>query len=87
MTGWHVAMSAALMLLVAAGLALAANAGALAFRSARRTALLVTGLAVVIGLSLALLFSLSAPWRGPLVVSGGPIDSVVDDLSSGFFTG
>jgi hypothetical protein len=73
--------------LVAAGLALAANAGALTFRSAARTALLVTGLAAVIGLSLALLFAIGAPWRGPLIVNGGPIDAVVHDLGSGFFTG
>jgi hypothetical protein len=71
--------------LVAGGLALAVNAGALTIRSALRTSLLVGGLAVVIGLSLALLFSLGAPWRGPLVVSGGPIDHVVADLQSGFF--
>ena len=56
--------------LVAGGVALIANAGALAFRSSVRTSLLVVGLAVVVGLSLALMFSLSAPWRGPLIVSG-----------------
>ena len=48
--------------LVASGLALIANAGALAFRSSLRTSLLVVGLASVVGLSLALLFSLSATW-------------------------
>jgi len=72
--------------LVVGGLALAANAGALTIRSALRTSLLVAGLAAVIGLSLALLFSLGAPWRGPLIVSGGPIDAVVADLQSGFFS-
>ena len=46
--------------LVVSGLALIVNAGALAFRSSLRTALLVVGLAVVVGLSLALLFSLTA---------------------------
>ena len=71
--------------LVASGLALIANAGALAFRSSLRTSLLVVGLASVVGLSLALLFSLSAPWRGPLTVSGHPIDAVVHDLQTGFF--
>ena len=48
--------------------------------------LLVVGLAVVVGLSLALLFSLSAPWRGPLMVSGHAIDVVVHDLQAGFFS-
>jgi hypothetical protein len=43
------------------------------------------GLAGVVGLSLALLFALSAPWDGPLVVSGVPIDTVVRDLQTGFF--
>jgi hypothetical protein len=73
--------------LVASGLALIANAGALASRSSRRTSLLVVGLAGVVGLSLALLFSLTAPWRGPLTVSGHPIDAVVRDLQTGFFDG
>jgi hypothetical protein len=72
--------------LVAAGLALAANAGALTYRSAARTALLVSGLTAVIGLSLALLFALAAPWQGPLIVSGSPIDAIIKDLGSGFFT-
>jgi hypothetical protein len=71
--------------LVVGGLALIANAGALSFRTSVRTALLVVGLATVVGLSLALLFSLGAPWRGPLIVSGHPIDAVVRDLQNGFF--
>ena len=72
--------------LIVAGLALVANAGALGFLSSIRTSLLVVGLAVVVGLSLALLFSLGAPWRGPLIVSGHPIDVVVRELRTGFFT-
>jgi hypothetical protein len=71
--------------LVVGGVALIANAGALGFRSSARTALLVVGLAVVVGLSLALLFSLGAPWRGPLVISGQPIDAVLRDLLAGSF--
>ena len=71
--------------LVVGGVALVANAGALGVRGGPRTALPVVGLAVVVGLSLALLFSLGAPWRGPLVVSGSPIDGVVRDLQTGFF--
>ena len=51
--------------LVVSGVALIANAGALGVRSSVRTSLLVAGLAVVVGLCMALLFSLSAPWRGP----------------------
>ena len=73
--------------LVASGAALIVNVGALSFRSGARTSLLVVGLAVVVGLSLALLFALSAPWDGPLIVSGQPIDAVLHDLHTGFFRG
>jgi hypothetical protein len=71
--------------LVASGVALIVNAGALTFRSSVRTSLLVVGLAVVVALSLALLFALSAPWDGPLIVSGQPIDMIARDLRVGFF--
>jgi hypothetical protein len=73
--------------LVASGLALIVNAGALVFRSSLRASLLVMGVAAVVGLSLALLFSLTAPWRGPLIVSGHPLDAIRGDLQSGFFAG
>jgi hypothetical protein len=73
--------------LVASGLALIVNAGALTFRSSMRTSLLLVGLASVVGLSLALLFALSGPWRGPLIVSGHPLDAIVRDLDKGFFQG
>ena len=72
--------------LVASGVALIVNAGALAFRSSMRTSLLVVGLSAVIGLSLALLFALSSPWDGPLIVSGQPVDTVLRDLRVGFFS-
>jgi hypothetical protein len=71
--------------LIAAGLALVGNAGALAYRASLRSSVLLTGLATVVGLSLALLFALTAPWRGPLIVDGNPLDSVLADLRSGFF--
>ncbi len=73
--------------LIAAGLALVFNAGALTFRSSIRTAFLAAGLACVVGLSLALLFSITAPWRGAMVVDGDPIDQIVHDLGDGFFSG
>jgi hypothetical protein len=71
--------------LVVGGLALIVNAGALVFRSSLRTSLLIMGVASVVGLSLALLFALSAPWSGPFIVSGQPLDDVIADLKSGFF--
>jgi len=61
------------------------NGGALTFRSSLRTSVLVVGLAVVVALSLALLFALTGPWQGPLIVSGRPLDTVVRDLQTGFF--
>ena len=70
--------------LLLAGAALIVNATALTLRSGRRAALLVGGLAAVIGLSLALLFALGTPWRGPITVSGQPIDAVVRDLNIGY---
>jgi hypothetical protein len=72
--------------LVVSGVALIANAGALAFRTSVRTSLLVAGLACVVGLSLALLLAIAAPWEGGLVATGDPIDAVVRDLEAGFFT-
>ena len=71
--------------LLLTGAALIVNAAALTLRSGRRAVLLVSGLAAVIGLSLALLFALGTPWRGPITVSGQPIDAVVRDLNNGYF--
>jgi hypothetical protein len=73
------------VVLVLSGAALVVNATALTLRSGLRPALLVGGLAVVIGLSLALLFALGTPWRGSITVSGQPIDTVVRDLHAGYF--
>ena len=73
------------VVLVVAGAALITNAMVLTLRSGWRAALPVGGLAVVIGLSVALLFALSAPWRGSVTVSGHPIDTVVRDLNTGYF--
>jgi hypothetical protein len=71
--------------LVLTGAALIVNATTLTLRSGWRSALLVGGLSAVIGLSLALLFALGTPWRGPITVSGHPIDTVVRDLNIGYF--
>lgn len=71
--------------LAISGAALIANAAALTIRTRRRVALLIGGLTIVIGLSLALLFALGTPWRGPIVVSGHPIDTVIHDLATGYF--
>jgi hypothetical protein len=72
--------------LVVSGIALIVNAGALTFQSSVRPSLLIAGPAAVVGLSLALLFALSGPWDGPLIVSGQPVDAVLRDLRIGFFS-
>jgi hypothetical protein len=71
--------------LLASGLALIVNAGALTCRLSWRHSILIVGPAAVVGLSLALLFALSGPWDGPLVVSGEPVDIVLQDLRVGYF--
>jgi hypothetical protein len=73
------------VILIVSAAALIGNATALTMRSGKRPALLVGGLAVVIGLSLALLFAIGTPWRGAITVSGQPIDTVVRDVNAGYF--
>jgi len=72
--------------LVAAGVALVLDAAALSVGAPGRTAVLIGALAVSVALSLALLFAISAPFRGPLIAGGQPIDAVIHDLRIGFFS-
>ena len=51
------------VVLAISGAALIVNATALTLRSGWRPAALIGGLAVVVGLGLALLFALGTPWR------------------------
>ena len=46
---------------------------------------MISGLTVVIGLSVALILALGNPWGGSIVVSGYPLDSVINDLVHGYF--
>jgi hypothetical protein len=71
--------------LAVSAIALIANASALTIRGRWRGALIISGLVVVVGLSMALLFALGTPSRGPIVVSGHPLDAVIRDLASGYF--
>lgn len=71
--------------LAISGAALIANAGVLTMRVGLRSALIIGGLTVVIGLSIALILALGTPWRGPIAVSGQPIDFVIRDLTTGYF--
>jgi Protein of unknown function (DUF4239) len=71
--------------LALSGAALVVNASVLTLRGGRRSGLLVGELAIVVGLSMALLFAIGTPWRGAIVVSKQPIDTVIRDLTSGYF--
>ena len=71
--------------LLISGVVLIANAGVLTVRAARRGALVISGLTIVIGLSVALILVLENPWEGSIVVSGYPFDSVINDLVHGYF--
>ena len=73
------------VILIVSAVALIGNAAALTMRSGVRSALLVGGLAVVIGLTLALLFAIGTPWRGAITVSGQPIDTVTRELNADYF--
>lgn len=73
------------IVLALTGLALLLNTTVLTLRAGPRPALLASGLVMVIGLSLALLFALGTPWQGSITVSGQPIDSVAHDLTTGYF--
>jgi hypothetical protein len=68
------------------GVALILNASVLAMRTRLRGAISVGALAVVAGLTMALLFALGTPWRGAIVVSAQPLDNVIHDLQTGYFT-
>jgi hypothetical protein len=67
------------------GVALILDACLLAMRSRLRGAISVASLAIVVGLSMALLFALGGAWSGTIVVSGQPIDRVIHDLRTGYF--
>ena len=74
-----------LVVVVAAGLALVVNSAGLAVSHRPGVALLTGGLVLVIGLTLALLIAVSAPFQGGFIVSAKPVDLVITDLSSGMF--
>ncbi len=73
------------ILVVVTGLALIVNTSVVGSKGGLRAAVVTTSLTVVIALSIALLLSLATPWRGAIQVSGHPIDSVINDLNTGYF--
>lgn len=74
-----------LLVLAITGAALVANVALLSLSASRRGLALVVGVVVVVGLSLALLIGISAPFMGPLRVGPGAVDRVVADLRDGMF--
>ena len=73
------------ILVVITGLALIVNTSVVGMRGGLRAALVTVSLTIVIALSVALLLSLAAPWRGAITVSGHPLDSVIKDLNTNYF--
>jgi hypothetical protein len=73
------------VLVIVTGLALIVNTSIVGIRGGLRAAVVAMSLTVVIALSVALLFALATPWRGAITVSGHPIDSVINDISTGYF--
>ena len=74
------------ILVVVVGLALIVNTSIVGIRGGLRASLVTISLTIVIALSIALLFSLATPWRGAIQVSGHPIDAVIKDLNTNYFT-
>jgi hypothetical protein len=73
------------LVLAVSGFALIAGAAAITIRARPRLTLLIGGLTLVVGLSLALILVLGNPWRGTTFVSGHPVDVVIHDLGTGYF--
>lgn len=74
-----------LLVLGITGAALVANVALLSLTASRRGLALVVGVVVVVGLSLALLIGISAPFVGPLRVGPGAVDRVIADLRDDMF--
>ena len=67
------------------GLALIVNISVIGIRAGLRPAAVGTSLAIIVALSLALIFALATPWQGAISVSGSPLDAVIHDLTTGYF--
>jgi hypothetical protein len=67
------------------GLALIVNIAVVGIRSGLKPAAVGISLAIIVALSLALIFALATPWQGAITVSGSPIDAVIHDLMTGYF--
>ena len=74
-----------LLLSAIAGFALIINALFVALRSGGNTVYVAIGIIVIVGLDLALIIGISAPFRGPFVVDAGPVQTMATEVQSGVY--
>jgi len=74
-----------LLLSAIAGFALIINALFVALRSGGNTVYVAIGIIVIVGLDLALIVGISAPFRGPFVVDAGPVQTMATEVQSGVY--
>jgi hypothetical protein len=70
-------------LCVVTGAALILGALLVALRSGPRFALVAAGMVLVVGLDLAAILAISAPFDGPFAVSTAPIRQLAEEIRSG----
>lgn len=75
-----------LIVFALSGIALTVNAVILTVASRRRAAFVVSSIAVLVSLDLALLLVLAGPFRGTLQTSPKPIQEVVQRIETGFYS-
>ncbi|CAB4606123.1 unannotated protein [freshwater metagenome] len=75
-----------LAVLALSGIILTINAVILVVESPGRSSFVVLSVVVLVSFDLALLLVLAAPFRGTLQASRAPVESVVHEIDSGFFT-
>lgn len=68
------------------GAALITNAVTLTIRSHARSSVVVGSVIVLVALDLSILLALASPFRGTFVVSPRPLQEVVQQIESGWFT-
>jgi hypothetical protein len=71
------------VLSIIAGLALIVNAIIASLRAGPVYAVIALGIVILVGLDLAAILAISAPFRGPFTASTQPIEQIVTELGSG----
>ena len=75
-----------LLVLALSGIILTINSVILVVESPGRSSFVVLSVVVLVAFDLALLLVLAAPFRGTLQASPAPVESIVHEIDSGFFT-